>query len=690
MTYYGQQESKVNIANALRGKGWKIYGYREDQSDSMTDYFSPASWGGIATKNGYVLVVDAYSSQQSGQEIKENVIINVDYNKIQKLEALRDDRAASEGEKINAQQMIDNIYSKEEIKRAEIKVIDKWPVFRASHEISKGTKWHIEKDGALIAKGNGVYKYDTSSLSYQYNCFKMEYEPRLQRQYNAEDEYSKPTEGQEKTIKQFENFINKLDKLADGSIKTGDGTKETESAGLKAEEQEKLIKVKKEKKTKSIKMVEVKRDYFQVGDYITLNHHSHYWEIVSENMQRGKWQGVEDTRKTFTYEILGAASRGYQKLKNPKRYYDYEYLMTSNLENGKIKIFELKEVEENEIIEVWEKQQAEKPAAKRPDTVKTAPEEEAAPVKTNTDVEISFNEEKNGIELKFDGKPSEEIRANLKANGFRWSKYQKIWYAKDTPERREFIKALEGTETEKEKTIYEYPEIDINDLEDYTIDSALSRRENDGNWIFRTKERNHNEELKEALKHYQNKALELLSKTGNKEVIYHIKRDLQRFKKAYYTNYAAILTNKANSPSWAVTGRAGRNASKDQKANDRCNKLLTESAEIVESFNRSLDRHSDKISAAARKENYNNIENTDIELDFKVETKETTYLKVTQNLRTYNYKNYMIVKLWGCFRIFKDGKEIKSMRTTDTLKMTKQALQLLINQQNHKISQQAM
>ena len=236
----------------------------------------------------------------------------------------------------------------------------------------------------------------------------------------------------------------------------------------------------------------------------------------------------------------------------------------------------------------------------------------------------------------------------------------------------------------------EYPEIDINDLEDYKIDQALSKRENDSNWIFRTKEKDHQQELKETLKHYQAQALELLQKTEDKQIIYNIKRDLQRFKKAYYTNYTNTLTNKANNPSWAVTGRAGRNANKDRKANERYNTLISESMEIRGKFENSLDRHAGKIRAAARKEQYKKIENTDLEITFKVEQKEITYLKVTQSKRTYNYKNYMIVKLWGSYKIFKDGKVIKDMKTTDTLKTTKKALQLLINQEKENINQQAI
>lgn len=45
------------------------------------------------------------------------------------------------------------------------------------------------------------------------------------------------------------------------------------------------------------------------------------------------------------------------------------------------------------------------------------------------------NKEHNGIEIRFDNKPAEEIRAKLKENGFRWHRKKAVWYAKNTPER---------------------------------------------------------------------------------------------------------------------------------------------------------------------------------------------------------------------------------------------------------------
>lgn len=37
--YYDYREVKVMIAHKLMNmEGWKVYGYKEDRSDSMTDY----------------------------------------------------------------------------------------------------------------------------------------------------------------------------------------------------------------------------------------------------------------------------------------------------------------------------------------------------------------------------------------------------------------------------------------------------------------------------------------------------------------------------------------------------------------------------------------------------------------------------------------------------------------------------
>ena len=59
-------------------------------------------------------------------------------------------------------------------------------------------------------------------------------------------------------------------------------------------------------------------------------------------------------------------------------------------------------------------------------------------------VTVTLNDEKAGIEIAFPGKPEEDIRTALKTHGFRWSRFQKIWYTRQTPEKLEFANSLKA------------------------------------------------------------------------------------------------------------------------------------------------------------------------------------------------------------------------------------------------------
>lgn len=70
MDYHDKRRAKANLAQALEQRGWKLYGWHEDRSDSMTDYYHPESWDGIAEKEGAIVCVDisAYDvNSKSGQ-----------------------------------------------------------------------------------------------------------------------------------------------------------------------------------------------------------------------------------------------------------------------------------------------------------------------------------------------------------------------------------------------------------------------------------------------------------------------------------------------------------------------------------------------------------------------------------------------------------------------------------------------
>lgn len=46
------------------------------------------------------------------------------------------------------------------------------------------------------------------------------------------------------------------------------------------------------------------------------------------------------------------------------------------------------------------------------------------------DIQVSKNEEKGGIEIHFNDKPSQDIINSLKDKGFRWSIYNRVWWKK--------------------------------------------------------------------------------------------------------------------------------------------------------------------------------------------------------------------------------------------------------------------
>jgi hypothetical protein len=71
------------------------------------------------------------------------------------------------------------------------------------------------------------------------------------------------------------------------------------------------------------------------------------------------------------------------------------------------------------------------------DTVKVLKEEP-----NNEEVEMYINKEFNGIEVKFLHRPSDEIRTALKEKGFKWHYKKMVWYAKNDPDKVQYITEL--------------------------------------------------------------------------------------------------------------------------------------------------------------------------------------------------------------------------------------------------------
>lgn len=240
--YYDYREVKVMIAHRLMAlDGWKVYDYSPDESDSMTDYYCPATWGGVAEKNGYVLCVDVYGAREP-QEIRKYNYTGFSYDtsitdKIKKLEAMTVERGASEPEEASAKIMIERLQKKAEVtteNQEKYVVIGMIPGHQAH---PTRCNWHIEKDGIIIAKGNGILKYSGVYCKQDYKK-RTEEEIREQirrtnsgRSWFNDEELEKSVkyqlEEQEETLKlksDFDKFINKLDTTCGGLLGEGDGT----------------------------------------------------------------------------------------------------------------------------------------------------------------------------------------------------------------------------------------------------------------------------------------------------------------------------------------------------------------------------------------------------------------------------------------------------------------------------------
>ena len=239
--YYEYQSVCTKIAEILMTmEGWKVYGYRPDESDAMTDYWSPAYWGGVAEKNGYVLCVNVYGSAEPSEireyNTKGNSLSAKAREKISKLEQVTMLRGASMQEEETARKAIEKIRAS--VSTTETYIVTGTMPGHMAHPPK--CNWHIEKDGKYILKGNGLLKFNKVVDYYRYHrdkenidSFKANPDKWEREHYSS---YDRGTEEQrkkwakdsreemEKTIKllkEFDNWINKVDCACGSTL--GDG-----------------------------------------------------------------------------------------------------------------------------------------------------------------------------------------------------------------------------------------------------------------------------------------------------------------------------------------------------------------------------------------------------------------------------------------------------------------------------------
>lgn len=126
--YYQYEDVKIAMYHALQKKGgWELYGYKPDESDLMTDYYSPAHWGGIGVKNGFVLCVKV----GEGNYKSDGII----------------------------------------------------PTHQGN---PSRCNWHIEKDGVIIEKGIGILKFSSIYNYFVYPAYKEQLE-KIEKYENKKD-----------------------------------------------------------------------------------------------------------------------------------------------------------------------------------------------------------------------------------------------------------------------------------------------------------------------------------------------------------------------------------------------------------------------------------------------------------------------------------------------------------------------
>jgi hypothetical protein len=226
----------AHVGEELARRGWRLFGYTEDRSDPMTDYFAPARWDGVATHPDYPGVVvgvgvSAYRTQRSGQDEMGTRQLAGDpcprchgsgldplgwtlaAARREPARYHRERIAAEHGPDSGVQALFNTVVSpipfdgegrltcvqchgRGHQLRREQYVRWTWPVFQAT---PKGRMWHVERDGHIVKTGTGYGKcagsrWDAAARQALVAvCDAIEAAARLATSPEAEEDAGEPT-----------------------------------------------------------------------------------------------------------------------------------------------------------------------------------------------------------------------------------------------------------------------------------------------------------------------------------------------------------------------------------------------------------------------------------------------------------------------------------------------------------------
>ena len=188
------------VGQELAKRGWQLHGFHEDQSDSMTDYYAPAHWDGVAEhESGAVVCVDVCAGDVKHASGGRARTRQVDAGPCERchggqaeirgadtwtIERARQDPAGWHAYRHPGTISLSGVVSPIPFfgcapqsesydwpgglhglekchgchgtgrKLASESYTEPWPTFQAC---PKGCTWHVERGGRILAKGTGVY-----------------------------------------------------------------------------------------------------------------------------------------------------------------------------------------------------------------------------------------------------------------------------------------------------------------------------------------------------------------------------------------------------------------------------------------------------------------------------------------------------------------------------------------------------
>jgi len=339
----------------------------------------------------------------------------------------------------------------------------------------------------------------------------------------------------------------------------------------------------------------------------------------------------------------------------------------------------LDEIEENELVESVVNESETPEVATHTDTFEEA----------DNSITMKLNEEKNGVELYFDEIPSEEIRTQLKSNGFKWSRFNKCWYAKQNENTLTLVEMLSSgnAETLEATESLEIELVEFVDIAQFKINEETEKRLIDNSLINNGKEvGRETKQLHSTLSNILEKTKEVIEIADNNYSKNTLINGFNAFCERYTKGLNSYLYQRSVNPSWAVTGRGGLNISRYNKKQDQLRNKMVKVVEMLEKQKSVLDKYKSKFKKNEAYKTKQEIEHTinnldDTSLSFATKQREMDYFGYKYNTRSYESPNYFFMKIAACYRIFEraTGKEVHSMKTNDKLTDTKNYVMYLEN-----------